>query len=426
MGTFHALDWVYLTVGLALLLLSAFFSAAEIGLLSVNRFRVHQLAEDGTPTARLLQRLLQQPARLLTVILLLITAINYTNESLTTYWLHVRHGVPEWVPFVSLLALVLIFAEVTPVRYASANPETVALRVARPVMATIRLLRPLVNLVTALANAIMRLTGVEPGLRPLVTGEEVRTIVDIETERGVLEEEEKELIHSIFEFSDTIVREIMLPRIDIVAVDVEVSIARAIDVLVTEHFTRLPVYQGNLDHIVGMLHVKDLLPYQFHHHTSGSIRQAMRPATFVPETKRVSELLQEFRETKQTLAIVLDEYGGTAGLVTIEDLLEEIVGEIYDEYDVEQPMVERVDPRTVIVNGKLSIDEVSDILGHELPRGEYDTIGGLLYSQFGDVPTRGEAVFVDGYELIVERLDGHRIAAVRIIAPPANPAKEAT
>jgi len=383
----------------------------------VSPFRLHQLAESGSTRARLLQRLLQHPSRVLTAILILITTCNYGNESLVTYWLHVNHHLPEWVPFVALLLLLFIFGEITPINYAAANPEIVATRVARLVAFAARLLTPLVYLTTAFANFLLRLAGGRPAVRPLVTGEEVRTIVDIETEHGALEEEEKELIHSIFEFSDTVVREIMIPRIDIIAVSDNMTIAQAIDLIIYHHFSRAPVYQGSLDHIIGLVHAKDLLPYQFRRRTDVPVREAMRSVPFVPETKRVSELLREFRETKQTLAIVLDEYGGTAGLVTIEDLLEEIVGEIYDEYDTVHTPIEWVDVHTVIVDGKLSVDEVSELIDFEIPRGEYDTIAGFLYSRFGDVPSLGEITTVDGYQFVVERLDGHRITKVRIITP---------
>jgi len=403
-----------------LLLFSALFSAAEIGILSANRFRVHQLAEDGSLRARLLERLLEQPSRLLTMALILITAINYTNESVVTYWLHNIHGLPEWMPFVGLLVLVLILAEVTPISYAAANPETVSIGLAPLIGTGTRVLQPVVTVFTAFSTLIVRLLGGEPRPRPLVTGEEVMTIVEMETERGVLEQEERELIHSIFEFSDTVVREIMRPRIDIVAVNETASISDAIDLCVTHHFSRLPVYQGNLDHIIGLVHAKDLLPNQIRGELDAPVRAVMRPATFVPETKRISELLRELRESKQTLAVVLDEYGGTAGLVTVEDLLEEIVGEIYDEYDVVQALVEWLDPRTVVVEGKLTIDEVEHLLDHELPHGEYDTIGGFLYSYFGDVPALGEQFEVDDYQFSVESLDGHRITKVRIVLPPEN------
>lgn len=418
MDLLQPIEWFYLLAALIFILLASIFSAAEIGLLSVNRFRVHQLAEEGNAQAKILQRILDNPSRPLTVILVLITGINYCNESLTTNWLHGLRHLPEWVPFTILLILVLILAELTPINYAAANPESVATRTAPLIAVTTTLLRPLIIIFTSIANGILRLFGGKPSAKPLVTGEEVRTIVDIEAERGILEEEEKELIHSIFEFSDTIVREVMVPRIDIIAVDDDTTIAEVISITIAHRFSRLPVYQGSIDHIVGLVHVKDLLRYELRGETNLPITQAMRPVTFIPETKRVSEQLSEFRESKQTLAIVLDEYGGTAGLITVEDLLEEIVGEIYDEYDIEQTSIEWLNPRTLIVDGKVSIYEVSELLDFQLPEGEYDTIGGLLYSRFGDVPVQGERINIDGYEFIVEHLDGHRIAKVRIITPP--------
>ncbi|HOF89036.1 MAG TPA: hemolysin family protein [Armatimonadota bacterium] len=412
-------DWLLLGVVVLLIGISGIFAAAEIGILSVNRFRTVQLAESGAPRARLLQRLLQQPAHLLTAILVVITGLNFANAVLVTYWLHLRLGLPAWVPFAGLLLLVLIFAELLPMAYAAANPELVATRLAPVMHLATLVLRPFITAVTAFAHLLIRLLGGIPRTRPLVTEEEVLTIVEMETERGTLEEEEKELIKSIFEFSDTIVREIMVPRIDIVAAADTLRIGAAIAMTVEHKYSRLPVYQGSLDHIIGTVHAKDMLPFLFRDELTVSVRDAMRPVAFVPETKRVSELLREFRETKQTLAIVLDEYGGTAGLVTVEDLLEEIVGEIYDEYDVDEPPpIEWLDARTVCVDGKLPIDDLGDLLGRAMPEGEYDTVGGLLYSRFGDVPTRGEAVEIDGFHFIVERLDGHRITRVRIVLPP--------
>jgi len=418
MSTFTPWDWLYLSAALVLLLLSAIFAASEIGILSVNRFRVHQLAEEGAPRAQLLEQMLRDYSSILTTILVLITSLNFINESLVTFWLHGVHGLPEWIPFVGLLVLVLIFGEVTPISYAAANPEIVATGMAPFVAGACRVLRPVLMVITGISSGVLRLFGIKIQPKPLVTSEDVRMIIDIEAERGVLEEEEKELINSIFEFSDTIVREIMVPRIDIVACSEAQTVADAIEIFATEHYSRLPVYQTSLDLIIGQVNAKDLLPYQFSRQTNISIRQAMRPVIFVPETKRVSELLREFRETKQTLAIVLDEYGGTAGLVTIEDLLEEIVGEIYDEYDVEERApIEWLDEHTVVVDGKLPLDEVDELLHFAMPRGEYDTIGGFLYSRFGDVPARGERVTVDGFDFIVDRLDGHRITKVRIILP---------
>ena len=418
MDTLQPHDWLFAAAAIALLVLAGVFAAAEIGILSVSPFRLHQLAEGGSTRARLLQRLLKNPSQLLTAILILITALSYANETLVTYWLHVLLHLPEWVPFLALLLLLLIIGEVTPISYAAANPELVATRLAPLVAFITWLFSPLVWLATGLANGLLQLAGGKPPARPLVTEEEVRTIVDIETEHGTLEEEEKELIHSIFEFSDTVVREIMIPRIDIIAVHDTMTIAQAIDLIIYHHFSRVPVYQGSLDHIIGQVHAKDLLPYQFRRRTELPVREAMRAVPFVPETKRVSELLLEFRETKQTLAIVLDEYGGTAGLVTIEDLLEEIVGEIYDEYDPVHTPIEWVDARTVIVDGKLPVDEVSELIDYEIPRGEYDTVAGFLYSRFGDVPALGEITTVDGHQFVVDRLDGHRITKVRIITPP--------
>jgi CBS domain containing-hemolysin-like protein len=260
-------------------------------------------------------------------------------------------------------------------------------------------------------------------MQPHLSTGEIRSLMSEEGQHSALDDDEREMIQSIFSFHDTAVREIMVPRIDISAISDDMTIDDAIALTVEHTFTRLPVYQGSLDHMVGMVHARDLLPFLAAGDLDQPVRNAMRGATFVPETKLISELLREFRETKQTLAIVLDEYGGTAGLVTVEDLLEEIVGEIYDEFDIEAPPIEWIDARTVIVDGKLAIDTAGELIDATLPEGEYDTVGGLLYSRFGDVPARGESIDIDGVRLTVERLDGHRITKVRIELPDSPPAE---
>lgn len=225
------------------------------------------------------------------------------------------------------------------------------------------------------------------------------------------------MIHSIFEFSDTVVREIMRPRIDIIAAPEYAPIGDVIDLISEHHVSRLPVYQGSLDHVVGLLYAKDLLPRQIRGEMDVPVREVMRPAIFVPETKHISELFHEMRVQKQTLVIVIDEYGGTAGLVTMEDLLEEIVGEIYDEYDVVQPAIEWLDDRTVLVEGTVTMSELDELFDHAFPEGEYDTVSGFIYTHFGDVPTPGESFLEDGYTFIVDKLSGHRIKKVRIHLP---------
>jgi CBS domain containing-hemolysin-like protein len=241
-------------------------------------------------------------------------------------------------------------------------------------------------------------------------------LVEAGEEEGVLEEEEKEMIHSIFEFTDTVVRMVMVPRIDIKAVEENEPVDELLDVIMKAGHSRVPVYEETIDNIVGVVHAKDLLRAL---HESGEkqihIRDLMRPPYIVPENKKVDELLAEFKKSKIQMAIVVDEYGGTAGLVSIEDLLEEIVGDIMDEYDVEEPMMEIIDESTTIVDARMPIDEINEQMELELPEEEFDTIGGFVFGMLGREPHPGENIQYDGIDLIVEKTDGRRIQKIKII-----------
>jgi putative hemolysin len=423
-------DLQTLAAVLLLLMGSAFFSAAEIALLSVNRYRLHQWLESGSRTARVTAGLLERPAVMLGTLLVTITALNYTAETVAARWALHRLGaalgddIALGLSIVGISALVLVFAEMTPISYAAANADRVVV-VAGPVVrfATIVLHLP-VRFITVVANLVVRAAGVTPRPAAVIpTEEELKTIVDMEAEHGVLEEEEKELIHSIFAFGDKIAREVMVPRTDIVGIPRTGTIAEALRLAAAHRFSRLPVYEEDIDHIVGVVHIKDLLSPVQAGRLDDRVDAVMGRSFRVPETKRAAALLEEFRRHKRTFAIVLDEYGGTAGLVTIEDLLEELVGDIYDEYDLARPAVEPAGPGAFLVDGKLSIEEASELLGQPLPAGEdYDTLAGLLYSRLGAVPRAGQRVELDNVILVAERLEGTRIARVKVIkqAPPAG------
>jgi CBS domain containing-hemolysin-like protein len=369
---------------------------------------------------------------MLTAILVAITAANYTAETIASEWSIERlAGSPDGGGFgwpvglsvtlsvVVITIYVLIFAEVTPILYASANPERVARWAAVPVRAATALLALPARAMAAFAHLV---TGGRPP-EPHVTEEEIKTIVTMETERGVLEEEEKEMIHSIFAFGDRVVREVMLPRIDMVAIQRNDTVEAALKITAERGHTRLPVYHTSLDHIVGVLHIRDLTPAVQSGQLQMGVWRFMRQPYFVPETKNIAELLREFRLRRQSLAIVLDEYGGTSGLATLEDLLEEIVGEIYDEYDVESPAVQEVSADTYIVDGRMSIHEAEDLLETLLPDGDYDTVAGLLYDRVGRVPAKGDGFAHEHLTFSVEELERHRISRVRVKVGP-RPADE--
>jgi putative hemolysin len=253
-----------------------------------------------------------------------------------------------------------------------------------------------------------------------VTEGESRAIVDLQAEVGELEEEEKVMIHHIFEFGDKVAREVMVPRTDVQAIPESATASEAARVATDHRLSRLPVYRDDLDNIRGWVHVKDVLPLLAAGKGDAPVTTAMRQPVRVPETKHLSDLLTELRRRRQTLAVVVDEYGGTAGLLTIEDLLEEVVGDIYDEYDVVSPAVEHQGGAGVVLDARISISEASDAIGITLPEGAYDSLAGLLYSRLGVVPRRGDELDLDGLTLVVDELDGHRITRVRVVPRVAS------
>jgi CBS domain containing-hemolysin-like protein len=407
-----------------LLLVAGFFSAAEIAVLSVARFRLDQLAQAGRKSARLLELLLERPQFLLTTILVAITAANYGAETVAVEWAHGRNFGPWGVPVVTaaMIVIVLILAEVVPISYAAANAERVALSSARPLRWATMVLWPVARLISWLSMGLVRVLGLPATIRAAaMTEDQLKAIVSLETERGVLEEEEREMIHSIFRFGDQVVREVMVPRPDMVCAERGTTVGRVVELALEHHVSRLPVYQEQIDLQVGIVHIKQLFPLIQEGRIDAPVELVMRPPYLVPETKRISELLREFRDRKESLAVVVDEHGSTVGLVTVEDLLEEIVGDIFDEYDVPEPLVSALGPNEWLVDGKLPIDEAGELIGTPLPQGDFDTIAGLIYDRLGSVGVEGDRVEVNGIILTIERTEGLRITQVRVlrVAPPA-------
>jgi magnesium and cobalt exporter, CNNM family len=280
------------------------------------------------------------------------------------------------------------------------------------------------QLLIGVANVLLPGKGLKKG--PYTTEEDIRTMADVAAEEKVIEREERRLIHSIFEFGDTVVREVMVPRPDMVGVEADASVDEALEKAINAGYSRLPAYGEGPDDILGLVYLKDIIRRTREGTGShGTLRELVRPAVFVPEQKKVAELLREMQQDKFHMAIVIDEYGGTAGLVTLEDLLEEIVGEIVDEYDVEAPRVERLPDGGLRVAGGTPIDEVNELLEIELPETDWDTVGGLMFNLLGHVPVEGEAVEFQGFEFRAERVQGRRILTVRITPKESEPAESA-
>jgi CBS domain containing-hemolysin-like protein len=329
--------------------------------------------------------------------------------------------------FVEIFVVFTLF-EVVPKTFALQHSERTALAIS-PLLASVTgfwPLRVLSRLFIGFANIVLPGKGMRAG--PFTTEADILTMADVAAEEDTIETEERELIHSIFEFGDTVVREVMVPRTDMVTVEADATVDEAIETAISAGKSRLPAYEDTTDNIAGLVFLKDLVARGASGHGAEPVRQSLRSAHYVPESKRVAELLREMQTEKFHMAIVVDEYGGTAGLVTMEDLLEEIVGEITDEYDVPEPAVERLADGSLRVPGRTPIDDVNELLDVELPQEEWDTVGGLVFNTLGHVPIEGECLQVDGLEFCAERVQGQRIVSVTItrLSAPRDEATPAT
>ena len=423
-----------------LTLLEGFFVAAEIALVSVRRSRVEQLAEEGNAGARRVRRLQEDPGRFLAVSQLGLTVIGFFASAFAAVNLAtaltkvledagLEHGTADGLALivvtVVLALFTIIFAELVPKRLALSSPERFALALSIPIEFFARILGPVIALLTGTTRAIAGLFGANVTNEAQISAEELRLIVERGGEQGVLEAEEEQMINAVIELGERRLHEVMVPRIAITGLPASATLEEAIDKVVDEGHSRIPIYEESVDEVVGILYAKDLLP--FLKATSGprpALRTLLRPPVFVPESMTIDDLLHEFQRRKVHIAIVLDEYGGTAGLVTIEDLLEEIVGEIQDEYDTEEPMVVRLSESEARVDGRADIDDLVELFDIDLgleDDDEYDTVGGLIYHRIGGVPSPGDQVDVDGLHLTVESTDGRRVGKVLVVRrPPEN------
>jgi putative hemolysin len=408
-------------IGALLLLIagSAFFSGSEAALISLSRLHARGMVERGVKGAEAVVRLLDDRNRFMTSILIGNTVVLLAADSLATL-IFVRAGVPNpalWSTAI-MTVLLLAFGEIIPKTIAVANNERWSVRLAPVLERVAWLMTPVNAAFLFFTNMIVRLFGVSPAASgPFVTEDDIRNIVNVGAEQKVLEEQEREMIHSIIQFGDTIVREVMTPRPDMVAIDVASSARRALDLVIAEGYSKLPVYEETIDNVIGVAHDRELLIALSNGTLAQTpIRALMRPITLVPETKRVSELLREMQRGKFSLAIVVDEYGGTAGLVTMEDLLEEIVGEIRDEHDEgEEESIRILAHDEAIVDAKTNIEDVNAKLGTHLPHEDFETIGGLTVGLFGRLPQEGEEIDAgDDVKLRIDRTRGRRILSVHV------------
>ena len=415
-------DWLVVLLVLVLFIGSIFLSLAEMAFSRMNRVRAMSLADEGRKGAAKLVRMLEHPERTINSLLLLALVSQLSSAYLLGIILDRQLGaIGIVIGLVVQLVLFFVVSEVVPKTYAIQHTDRAALRTAG-FLSAITYFPPLHWLtrgLIGLANIVMPGKGLKEG--PFVTEEDLRTMADVAAEEESIELEERELIHSIFEFGDTVVREVMLPRPDMVAIEADAPVEEGIRTAIDAGFSRIPAYEESTDNIVGLVFLKDLVARAHRGAGAESVRPSLRPAVFVPEGKRVAELLREMQKKNFHMAIVVDEHGDTAGLVTMEDVLEEIVGEITDEYDIEAPDLERLAGGGFRVPGKTPIDEISEAAGVKFPDDDWETVGGLIAHLLGRVPAVGEQARCEGYEFVVERMAGQRIMSVLVLPESEEP-----
>jgi len=399
-------------------------AAAQASLVYIDRARLRHMLEEGRPRANALLRLLEEPTSTLSTILVIYT-IALCVASCSAFWFDfdVWWATAPWVAIVFgvIELLILLLVQFLGRVVAVARPERVALTFVRPVELMVRILFFVLLPLNSLDELVRRLMGVQHGITPADAEDRLRHLVEGNTD---LEEGEREMIASVIELGEQPVREIMVPRIDIVAAPDNSTVRDVLDRIVESGHSRIPLFDASIDNITGVIYAKDLLKFLRDGLQSAPVQPLAREPSFVPETKKVDELLHEMQQRHVHLAVVVDEYGGTAGLITIEDLIEEIVGEIQDEYDVEEAMIEEVSPSEALFDARVSIRDVNDTLDLEIEDEDFDTLGGLLYHELGKVPNVGDEVRVDGAVVTVLTTTGRRVRKVRVTKVPQDPAPD--
>ncbi|HUS60606.1 MAG TPA: hemolysin family protein [Acidimicrobiales bacterium] len=412
----NSADAVILGIVALLTLMAGLLAMAETALTRMNRVKAMTLQEEGRRGATALLKIVEHPERALNPVLLLLLMCHLIAATLVGVM--VERIAEGWLGLVIAMAfeitVIFVLAEAAPKTWAVQHGERAALMTS-PFVATVANFPPLRMLsrgLIGLSNVILPGKGLKQG--PFVTEQEILAMADVAMEEEVLEREERALIHSIIEFGDTVSREVMVPRPDMVAVEGHANVSDVLEVAIAAGYSRIPVFGQGIDDIIGVIYTKDLIRLTREGKGDLPVSDIMRNAAFVPEMKRVSELMREMQKGKFHMAIVVDEYGGTAGLVTLEDLIEELVGDIVDEFDVEEAQAEALVDGGYRVNARMPIDEVNELLNSKLPEGDWDTVGGLVFNLLGHVPSEGEAIDCDGHRLAAEKVQGRRIGRVRI------------
>ncbi len=411
-------DVIQIVVLLVLLFLSAFFSSSETALLSMSNVRIRTLVDEGNQKAVTLEKVVHNKGKMLSAILIGNNVVNLSASSLITSLVIKKFGnayVGAATGVITLL--ILIFGEISPKTMATLKAENIALKFAGIISVLMKILTPVIFIVNLLAGGFLRLMGIDPNAKSdTITENELRTIVDVSHEEGVIESEERWMINNVVDFGDAQAKDIMVPRIDMVFASEDATYQELLEIFRENMFTRVPIYRDTTDNVVGIINMKDLLFYK--EDTPFNVQDYLREAYFTYEFKKTSELFIEMRQNSVSLAIVLDEYGATAGLVTLEDLLEEIVGEIRDEYDEDElESLQKINDLEYRVEGSMKLDDINEALGLDLSSEDYDSVGGLIIGGLDHVPVAGESITEDGIRFVVETMDKNRIEWVKMYLP---------
>lgn len=411
-------DATQLIILIILLMLSGFFSSAETALTTVNKIRIRSLAEEGSKRAKTVLKITDDSGKMLSAILIGNNIVNLSASSLTTTIAYKLGGSMVAAATAIITVLILLFGEITPKTMATLHAEKMSLIYAPVINIFMKIMTPAIFVINGLSMVVLFILRVDPRAKnDTMTESELRTIVDVSHEDGVIESDEKEMIYNVFDLGDAKAKDVMVPRVHVTFADVESTYEELIEIFREDKFTRLPVFEETTDNVIGTINMKDLLLFdskkEFH------IRDILREAYFTYEYKNISELLVEMREASFNIAIVLDEYGETAGLITLEDILEEIVGEIHDEYDEnEEDFVKEVGEREYIIEGSMNLDDLNDRLDIRLESDDYDSLGGFIIQHLDRLPEAGDSITTeDNIRLVVETLDKNRIENVHVYLP---------
>ena len=409
---------IQIVILVILLIGSGFFSASETALMSLSKIRIRHMKEAGVKGAKLVSDLIEEPNKLLSSILVGNNVVNIAATSISTsLFMGILGDKPGAVPLATavMTVLVLIFGEITPKTIAANNSEKVAVFVSKPINLVIFIVRPIVWVFNIITNVIFKLLGVkDKGAQPYITEEELKTMVNVSHEEGLLEMEEREIINNVFQFGDMQAKEAMVQRLDMVAINAEDSYNEIIEMFKNEKLSRLPVYEDSIDDIIGILNIKDVIFLNDDEIKNFDIKNYIREPFFTYEFKKITQLLEEMKVEKSQMAIVVDEYGGTSGLITIEDLVEVIVGDIEDEYDDEDDDIIVIKEDEYIVQGSTKISDINDLIGVNLESEEFDSIGGFIIGYLKRLPEENEVIEVGNIKFNIENLDKNRIMKVRI------------